>query len=160
MMKKLKYLVIHCTDTPPGRKVTAGEIWQWHTAPKPRGNGWSKVGYTDMIHIDGSLENLTPFDQDDNVEAWELTYGARGINSISRHIVYVGGKSKNLREAEDTRTAEQHDALRIYCLYTILRHPDILIAGHNQFSTKACPSFNVPCFLQEIGIPEKNIYRE
>jgi hypothetical protein len=36
---------------------------------------------------------------------------------------------------------------------------NVLIAGHNQFDNKACPSFWVPDFLKSIGIKEKNIYK-
>ncbi len=124
-----------------------------------KGNGWSRLGYTDMIHLDGSLENLTPYDQDDNVEAWELTYGAAGINGISRHLVYAGGKSKDYTEDIDTRTYQQKEAMMNYVRFMVLRHPNIKIAGHYQFTTKKeCPCFNVPFWCKLIGIPEQNIY--
>jgi len=42
--------------------------------------------------------------------------------------------------------------------WVIAYKPDILIAGHNQFDNKACPSFFVPTYLKMIGIPDKNIY--
>lgn len=158
-MGKLEYLVIHCTDTPEGRKVTADEIRQWHTAEPPKGNGWSKVGYTDIIHLDGSLENLTPYDQDDDIEGFEITNGVRGINSISRHVVYVGGKKKDLSGAKDTRTEEQKKALEAYVKFMVLRHPLIKVAGHYQFDgNKKCPSFEVDTWLVEIDIPQQNIY--
>jgi hypothetical protein len=41
-------------------------------------------------------------------------------------------------------------------------NPDVLIAGHNQFSNKACPSFFVPDWLRrdcKMKIEEKNIYK-
>ncbi len=128
---------------------------------KMKGNGWSKPGYTDMIHLDGSLENLTPFDQDDNIAAWELTYGAKGINGISRHIVYVGGKNREYTQDKDTRTDKQKEALKIYAQYTILRHPSIKVGGHNQFTNKKqCPSFDVPFWCNSICIEELNIYKK
>jgi len=125
-----------------------------------KGNGWSKVGYTDMIHLDGSLENLTPFNQDDDVQAWELTYGAKGINGITRHIMYVGGKNRTYTEDKDTRTLEQKYTLEIHAKFTVLRHPNIKVGGHNQFTDKKqCPSFNVPFWCNTIDIPEINIYK-
>ncbi len=32
-MARLKYLIIHCTDTPPKMEVTRGMLEQWHMAP-------------------------------------------------------------------------------------------------------------------------------
>jgi len=156
---KIKHLILHCTATPEGREVSAADIRKWHMSPPPAGRGWSRVGYTDIIHLDGSLENLTPYDSDDDIEAWELTNGATGLNSISRHIVYAGGTDKQ-GKAKDTRTAEQLKTMATYCHFMVLRYPDILIAGHNQFAAKACPSFNTVEWLTSIGIPEKNIYKK
>lgn len=154
---KLKYLIIHCTDTPENREVTKNDIIKWHTAPKPIGNGWKKVGYTDMIYLDGSLVNLTPFDQDDDVAGFEITNGARGYNSVSRHICYAGGRKLDGTYG-DTRTPEQYDSMEAYVNYMVLRHPNIKVAGHNQFSPKKCPGFDVPSWCLNIGLSKKNIY--
>ncbi len=147
-MSKLTYLVIHCTDTPSGRSVSRKDIEQWHI----KENGWSKVGYSDMIHLDGSLENLVPFNQDALVDNWEITNGAKGYNGIARHVVYVGG-GKGI----DTRTWDQEKTLEAYVKYMVLRHPDILVVGHNQLSTKKCPSFDVSNWLKSICVSEKNM---
>ena len=57
IMAKLERLVIHCTATPPGREVSAADIRRWHTAPVSQGGrGWRQVGYTDLIHLDGSVQ--------------------------------------------------------------------------------------------------------
>lgn len=158
-MKKLKYLVIHCTATPEGRGVTFADIRRWHLSPKPKGRGWKQVGYSDMIHLNGLVENLVKYDEDDYVDAWEITNGAAGINSVSRHVVYVGGLDRDGERAKDTRTREQIISLTNYVKMTIAQHPDILVAGHNQFAKKDCPSFNVPVWLKAIGIEDKNIYK-
>ena len=91
-MAKLKQLVIHCTATPEGREVSADEIRRWHCAPLSEGGrGWRQVGYTDLIHLDGTVERLVDNNEDDVVDPWEITNGAAGHNSVSRHIVYAGG---------------------------------------------------------------------
>ena len=91
-MARLKLLVIHCTATPAGREVSADDIRRWHTSPLHKGGrGWSQVGYTDMIHLDGTVERLVANNEDDVVDPWEVTNGAKGHNSTARHIVYVGG---------------------------------------------------------------------
>lgn len=161
MAKKLQFLIIHCTATPEGREVTKEDIEKWHLSPPPAGKGWSRVGYSDMIHLDGKIENLIPYNEDDDVEAWEITNGVKGINSISRHIVYVGGvDADNVKKAKDTRTWKQEIAMLKYVKETVAKHPDILVGGHNQFANKACPSFDVPAWCKTIGVPEKNIYKK
>ena len=52
-------------------------------------------------------------------------------------------------------TIEQKNTLDIYVKHELLRHPDLLMAGHNQFSNKACPSFFVPDFCRDIGVDVK-----
>ena len=158
-MGALKYLVIHCTATPEGREVTRADIERWHLIER----GWSVVGYSDIIHLDGSLENLVDWDQDGLIESSEITNGARGYNGIARHVVYAGGSAKtkpawsNTYPPKDTRTEEQFQTLKLYVAWHVLRYPDIKIIGHNQISNKACPSFEVPNFLRSIMIPDKNI---
>lgn len=152
MSKPMKYLVIHCTATPEGREVTAAEIRRWHTAPPPAGRGWRHVGYTDLIHLDGIIERLAPNNEDAQVDPWEVTNGAAGYNSVSRHIVYVGGCDKAMK-SKDTRTAAQRKALKRYVQDFHSRFPQIRIVGHHDLNPgKACPSFDVRAWLREIGI--------
>ena len=102
-MAALKYLVIHCTATPEGRPVSSDEIRHWHTAPLSKGGrGWKQVGYTDMIHLDGKIERLVDNNEDITVDPWEVTNGAKGYNSMSRHIVYVGGLATDGKTPKDT----------------------------------------------------------
>jgi N-acetylmuramoyl-L-alanine amidase len=126
------------------------------------GRGWSRVGYADMILLDGSLVNLVPYDNDAYVEPWEITNGASGINGLARHIVYAGGKDKtdlSLKTNKDTRTPAQTETLKNWVFDIIAKHPTIKGAGHNQFAKKACPSFSVPQWLRSIGVAEANIYQ-
>lgn len=157
---KLKYLVIHCTATPEGRAVTSDQIRHWHTDPEPAGRGWKQVGYTDIIHLDGNIERFAKNNDDANVDPWEITNGASGVNSVSRHVVYVGGLTADGKTAKDTRTVSQLQALEYFVKEKIKQFPWIKVAGHNQFASKACPSFNVPRWLISIGVERVNIYGE
>ena len=153
MKQSLKYLVIHCTATPEGREVTSAEIRKWHTDPVSKGGrGWQQVGYTDMIHLDGKVERLVENNEDAFVDPWEVTNGATGYNSISRHIVYAGGMSKDGKTAKDTRTPEQLKSLENYVKDFHRRFPNVRIIGHREVSTKDCPSFDVQQWLKQIGI--------
>lgn len=151
MKKELKNLVIHCTATPEGHEVTADEIRVWHTAPVPKGRGWRQVGYTDLFHLDGSVERLVKNNEDGCVDNWEITNGVAGYNAVSRHIVYAGGCDKNM-SPKDTRTVQQVAALKRYVLDFRTKHPGVKIIGHNQLAAKACPSFDVPKWLKSIGV--------
>ena len=153
MSKPMQYLVIHCTATPEGREVSAAEIRRWHTAPVSQGGrGWKQVGYTDMVHLDGRVERLADNNEDAQVDPWEVTNGAAGYNSISRHIVYVGGCDK-AGMPKDTRTEAQREALKHYVEDFHARFPQVKIVGHHELNPgKACPSFDVPTWLRSIGI--------
>ena len=157
MSKPMKYLVIHCTATKAGREVSSDEIRHWHTDPVCKGGrGWKQVGYTDMIHLDGRIERLVRNNEDASVDPWEITNGAKGYNAISRHIVYVDGVDANdVNKARDTRTPAQKEALKRYVRDFHMRFPQVKIIGHNQLASKACPSFDVPKWLKEIGIIQK-----
>ena len=152
-MGKLRYLVIHCTATPEGREVTSDEIRHWHIAPVSEGGrGWRQVGYTDMVHLDGTVERLVDNNEDGNVDPWEITNGVAGCNGISRHVVYVGGVATDGRTPKDTRTPGQMIALEAYVRDFHDRFPNVRIVGHNELSAKACPSFDVRAWLDGIGI--------
>lgn len=155
MAKKLKYLVIHCTATPEGRDVSAEDIRRWHTSAPPTGRGWKQVGYTDLFHLDGTVERLVSNNEDENVDNWEITNGAAGYNSVSRHIVYAGGvDANNVNIARDTRTPAQREAMKRYVIDFHRKHPGVKIVGHNRLAAKACPSFDVSKWLESIGIKQ------
>lgn len=152
-MGQLKRLVIHCTATREGREVTGAEIRHWHCDPVSKGGrGWKQVGYSDLIHLNGGVENLVKYNEDDIVEPWEVTNGAAGYNGTSRHVVYVGGLASDGKTAKDTRTAAQKEALKKYVRAFIRQHPGAEVVGHRDLSgvRKACPSFDVKTWLKEV----------
>lgn len=151
----MKYLVLHCTATPEGREVSSKEIRHWHTdLVKKGGRGWKQVGYTDLFHLDGTVERLVKNNEDAEVDPWEVTNGAAGYNSVSRHVVYAGGLAKDGKTAKDTRTAAQLNAMTAYVRDFHERFPQIKIVGHRDLPgvNKACPSFDVKAWLESIGI--------
>lgn len=154
-MAKLQYLVLHCTATPEGREVSSNDIRAWHTNPVSKGGrGWKQVGYTDLIHLNGKVERLVNNSEDANVDPWEITNGAKGYNSISRHVVYVGGVVADGETAKDTRTKAQKEAMEGYVKEFHRKHPNVRIIGHNEVAAKDCPSFDVQVWLKEIGISQ------
>ena len=104
-----------------------------------------------MFHLDGSVERLVDNNEDANVDPWELTNGAAGFNSVSRHIVYVGGLAKDGKTPKDTRTALQRSEMARYIREFHKRHPKVRIVGHHDLNrAKACPSFDVSAWLKVI----------
>jgi hypothetical protein len=150
---ELKYLVIHCTATPEGRDVSSAQIRAWHTLPVSKGGrGWKQVGYTDLIHLDGSIERLVNNNEDARVDPWEITNGVAGYNSVSRHIVYAGGVDRDGKTPKDTRTPAQLAAMETYVKDFHRRFPKVRIVGHRDLAAKACPSFDVAKWLASIGV--------
>lgn len=126
------------------------------------GRGWRKVGYSDMIHRAGNIENLTSYDEDDQVESWEITNGAAGFNSVCRHICLIGGLDENMKskifDFFEIFTDGQFTSLISYCNNFLKQHPECKIIGHYDLTDKkTCPNFNVPEVLTVGGIEEKYI---
>ena len=130
-MREITKIIVHCTATPEGREVNVEEIRKWHTeAPR----NWSDVGYHFHIKLDGTLQEGRPIERT----------GAHcaGQNFCSIGISYAGGMTKDMKEAKDTRTAEQKDALIDFLHELKEQYPKAKIYGHRDFSAKACPSFD------------------
>jgi len=97
--------------------------------------------------LDGTVERLVENNEDAWVDNWEITNGATGYNSVSRHIVYAGGLSKDGKTAKDTRTAAQRASLEKYVKDFCRRFPGTKVIGHNEIAKKACPCFDVQKWL-------------
>ena len=91
-MRKINYLVLHCTATPQNTTVESIQRY-WREDLK-----WKNPGYHWIIKADGHAVNLLPIE--------EVSNGVAGHNSDSIHISYIGGiDSKG--KAVDNRTAAQ-----------------------------------------------------
>lgn len=110
------------------------------------------MGYTDLFHLNGGVERLVDNNEDAEVDPWEVTNGAKGYNSVSRHIVYAGGCAADGKTPKDTRTGCQLKAMEKYVKDFHRRFLDVRIVGHSELAAKACPSFDVQKWLKEIGI--------
>ena len=131
--RMINKIIVHCTATPEGRAVSVAEIRSWHTLPKPKGNGWSDIGYHYIIGLKGELWNGRDVDL--------VGAHCENQNANSIGVVYVGGVDKN-GKPKDTRTMEQKNAL-VKLLRELRRiYPKAKIYGHRDFSSKACPSFD------------------
>lgn len=129
-MREIDKIIIHCSATIEGQNISAATIKRWHVKDR----GWSDIGYHYCIGIDGRIEAGRSVNKQ----------GAhtKGENANSIGICYIGGLSKNKR-AKDTRTEAQKNSL-VKLLKTLKNiYPEASIHGHNEFSKKACPCFDV-----------------
>ena len=122
-------IIIHCTATMEGLDFKEKDIDAWHKA-----KGWKGCGYHYVIDLDGTIEK----GRDDN----EIGAHCTGKNKNSIGVVYVGGLDKK-GKPKDTRTKEQKEALWELLRQLLIKYPKATIHGHNEFSNKACPCFNV-----------------
>lgn len=128
-MRYLDRIILHCSATPEGRDIDAATIKRWHV----NNNGWSDIGYHYVITLDGTVEQGRPLDKP----------GAhvKGHNLTTVGVCYVGGMRDG--EPADTMTELQEIAF-IELVYSLRKLFGWLpVSGHNEFSNKACPSFNV-----------------
>ena len=164
-MSLLKFLIIHESQTPKTMDVTGDHIREWHTSPKPKGRGWSRVGYSELFLRDGTVEKLQDYDEDKWVDSDEITNGAAGYNGVSRHICLVGGIDDNgeasFGDFFDLYTDAQFVRLQEYIKLFLGLHPTCKVLGHYQVNShKTCPGFDVPEYLRLINIPEQYIFTE
>jgi N-acetylmuramoyl-L-alanine amidase len=133
-MRDLKRIILHCSATPEGREVSVETIRGWHSDPPPRGRGWSDIGYHYVIHLDGKTEIGRPIE----VQGAHVS----GENEDSIGICYIGGVDAS-NEPKDTMTVPQEISFVAIVKSLRLIFGELSIHGHNEFSTKACPSFSV-----------------
>ena len=153
-MGQLKYLVVHCSDTRPAFKVNKAVLTKWHMVQRK----WDRLGYSDLIHRNGTIESLTPYDNDHIVQSHEMTWGAAGVNSVSRHVCLEGGRDDNNKGGvflfDEIFTDAQFTTLIGYVKQFLKDQPQAKVAGHNVFSDiKTCPNFNVSGLMLLAGIP-------
>jgi len=131
LTRKVNKIIIHCSATKEAQDFSASDIKEWHLD-----RGFRDIGYHYVIKLDGKIEYGRNIDQQ----------GAhcRGENEHSIGICYIGGLDKD-GKPKDTRTKEQKESLLdlIHSLNQCILNWSLVIQGHNQFSNKSCPCFDV-----------------
>ena len=128
-MRNINLILIHCSATMEGMDFRAKDIDKWH-----KEKGWKGIGYHYVIDLDGTIEKGRPDE--------EIGAHCTGKNRNSIGICYIGGLDAK-GKPKDTRTKEQKEALWELLRVLLIKYPKAQIHGHNTFSNKACPCFNV-----------------
>jgi N-acetylmuramoyl-L-alanine amidase len=117
----IKYLVVHCSDSPPEMDIGAKEIHQWHLE-----RGFDGIGYHKVIKRNGNVEDGRP-------EYWVGSH-VKGYNSVSLGVCLVGDK---------VFTEAQLDSLRLVLGTWVGKYPHAKVVSHHDLnSMKTCPNFN------------------
>ena len=127
-MRTIKEIIIHCAATPEGVEFDWLDIDKWHVA-----RGWSGIGYHYVIKLDGKIQSGRDLEK--------IGAHAKGHNRHSIGICYIGGLDGE-RNPKDTRTVKQKQSLIDLLSWLKLEYPKAEIIGHNDISSKACPSFD------------------
>ncbi len=130
-MRNIDKLIIHCSATREcDDSVNASVIDRWHKA-----RGWKGCGYHFIVLIDGTIETGRMIDK--------VGANVKGMNKSSIGICYIGGLERDGKTPKDTRTPEQKESLLLLIKTLNKIYPEATLHGHNEFSNKACPSFDV-----------------
>ena len=128
-MRELKRIILHCTATQLGQKVDVAQIDKWH-----KDRGWSGIGYHYVLYLDGTIAT--------GRDIRKQGAHAKGQNHDSVGVAYVGGLDNNLLP-QDTMTMEQEMAFLHLVNSLRVVFGELSVHGHNEYSSKACPSFDV-----------------
>lgn len=129
-MRDINKIILHCSATREGQDISTETIRGWHVNER----GWSDIGYHFVVLLDGTVDKARPVERQ----------GAhvRGKNKGSIGVCYIGGCDADMNP-KDTRTDLQKESLTELISYLMDSYEDATLHGHNEFSSKACPSFNV-----------------
>ena len=126
-VRKIKRIVVHCTDTLPTASVA-------HIMQIFKSRGWRNPGYHYLVGADGTRTPLLSESQ--------IANGAKGYNQTSVHVCYIGGRNPQNRN-ECTLTTAQREALFTLCRELLERYPEAQLVSHYELNPlKGCPLFN------------------
>jgi len=127
-------IIIHCSYSKAHMNWGAEEIRKIHVDE----NGWSAIGYHYIIKRDGSVDRGRPHDA--------VGAHCRGENQHSIGICLIGGMSST-GGSEFNYTKAQMVSLNVKIAELRKEYPEATIHGHNEFSDKTCPNFNVGAYF-------------
>ena len=130
-MRTINEIILHCSATKEGKHFDAEDIRVWHV----NGNGWSDIGYHFVILLDGTIEHGRPIEK--------MGAHVKGRNRNSVGVCYIGGLDEDGKPKDTMTEAQEKSFEDIVKSIRLIFGKDITIHGHNEFSSKACPSFKV-----------------
>ena len=119
----MKYIVVHCSDSPQGRGDNAAVIHRWHQE-----RGFDGIGYHAVILESGKIEPGRP-------EYWKGAHvGGHNKDTLGICLIGLGGDA----------TEAQLVALEQLVKGWVHKYPDAEVVGHRDLDPrKTCPGFDV-----------------
>ena len=127
-------IIIHCSYTKPDMNWDAPEIRKIHVDE----NGWDDIGYHYIIKRNGVVDQGRPHNA--------VGAHCRGQNQTSIGICLIGGMTSGGASAFNF-TSNQLHTLDLKLMELKKEYPSATIHGHNEFSSKDCPCFDVQSYI-------------
>ena len=127
IIKNIKLLVVHCSDTEDNQNFSASDLHKMHL-----NFGWDGIGYHKVINRSGKIENGRP-------EYW-IGAHVQGKNNISLGVCLIG---------RDNFTKKQFSSLEKILRKWKIVYPGAKIVGHCDTGNtdKTCPNFDLKTWL-------------
>ncbi len=148
-MRKIDYIVIHCSATRanqdsaltlPGEDIGVREIKRWHLQ-----RGFEDIGYHYVIRRDGTVEEGRPLSR--------AGAHVKGHNASSIGLCLVGGLDSR-GQAENNFEPAQWSSLAALTAKLKRQFPQAKILGHRDFAgvKKECPCFDAIAWARAEGL--------
>ena len=136
----IKFIVIHCSDSPDNREVSASEIHRWHLE-----RGWSGIGYNEVVMRSGEVQHgRPPYWAGAHVQ--DFNGDGLGNNNDSIGICLIG---------RDAFNPDQMDSLAALVGKYLEEYPDAEVVGHRDLDPrKTCPNFDVRSWWTGVKKPQ------
>ena len=130
-MRTITLIVIHCSATPEGKRLTFAECRRDHIAHRR----FKDIGYHYYIDREGVIWPGRP--------EQEVGAHCKNHNKHSIGVCYEGGLDR-WGKPGDTRTQAQKRAMEVLLSDLKERYPKALVVGHRDLNpAKDCPGFDV-----------------
>ena len=130
-MRTITLIVIHCSATPEGKRLTFAECRRDHIAHRR----FKDIGYHYYIDREGVIWPGRP--------EQEVGAHCKNHNKHSIGVCYEGGLDRQGRP-KDTRTQAQKRAMEVLLSDLKERYPRALVVGHRDLNPgKKCPGYGV-----------------
>ena len=147
-MRKIDLIIVHCSASTFGNVEV---IRHWHSDPKPKGRGWSDIGYHYVINNGkaGKYDEYEEYSKDGFIEEGRPLFKAgahcKGHNTNSIGICMIGDG-----EYTEKQYVALGNLLRGLLVQFDLEADDI--KPHSEYANKSCPKFDLEQFKLDYNL--------